>query len=266
MGTGLAPAEPAPVSVSVSGLVTRRPFNSAARTSARRVSIDRGSSRPRPRASRVNQLNAPAASVAVSIAHNVPIPSGSAVTTTRRSRRASRCRSSAPSGSAAMIALASAALSWANVCSGAFGSTAASTVAACSSDSTTVASSIARAFAVSISPDSHNACVSGSVASSRRASPIRAHAPPLDSRSATPTSSGAYSDPTHAQRAECGALSAGRRAASSSSSRACRAAAHEVSRSNPMIASTSDSSDNPAASAVARSRSSASSPDGSRDP
>ena len=226
----------------------------------------RGSSEPRPRASRVNQVNAPTASVAVSIAHNVPIPSASAVTTTRRSRRASRCRSCAPFGSAASTALANAAFNCANVSSGAFGNTAASTLRACSSDSTTVASSIARALAVSIRPDSHNPNVSGNVASNRRASPIRAHAPPRDSRNATPTSSGAYSLPTHAHRADTGARSTGRREANSSSNRACRAAAHEASRSNPTIASTNDSSDRPAAPAVPTSRSTASSPDGVRDP
>ena len=108
--------------------------------------------------------------------------------------------------------------------------------------------------------------MSGSVASSRQASPIRAHAVPRDRRRATPTSSGAYSLPTPAQRAECGALSAGRRRASSASSRAWRAAAQEVSRSNPIIASISESSDSPAASAVRESRSSASHPDGAHVP
>ena len=108
-----------------------------------------------------------------------------------------------------------------------------------------MASSTALALAVSTRPDSHNANVSGNVANSRRANPIRAHALPRDSRSATPTSSGAYSLPTHAHRADTGALSAGRREANSSSNRAWRAAAQEVSRSNPTIASTNDSSDSP---------------------
>ena len=129
-----------------------------------------------------------------------------------------------------------------------------------------VASSIARAFAVSIRPASHSACVSGSVASSRQASPIRAHAVPRARCSATPTSSGAYSLPTPAHRAEYGARSVGRRRASSASSRACRAAAQEPTRSNPIIASISVSSDSRAGSAVAESRSSASHPDGSQLP
>ena len=115
-------------------------------------------------------------------------------------------------------------------------------------------------------PDSHNANVSGSVDSSRHASPIRAHAVPRARCNATPTSSGAYSLPTPAHRAEYGARSVGRRRASSASSRACRAAAHEPSRSNPTIASTSVSSDNRTGSAVAESRSSASHPDGAQLP
>ncbi len=170
--------------------------------SARRVSMLRGSSAPRPRASRVSQVNAPAAWVAVSSAHSDAIPSASGVITTRRSRRACRWRCSAPSGSAASTARASAALSWARVCSGARGSTRSCTARASSGDSIQVASSIARAFAVSIRPASHNANVSGSVASSRQASPTRAHAVPRARCRATPTSSGAYSLPTPAHRAE----------------------------------------------------------------
>ena len=139
-----------------------------------------------------------------------------------------------------MTARASAAFNWARVCSGARVSTRACTAWACSSDSTTVASSIARALARSINPASHSAWVSGSVASRRRASPIRAHAVPRAHRRATPTSSGAYSLPTHAHRAEYGALSVGRRRASSSNSRAWRACAQEASRSNPIIASISE--------------------------
>ncbi len=72
----------------MSGLRTRRPVSSAVRMSARRTSMERGSSEPRPRASRVSQVNAPAASVAVSSAHSAAIPSASEVITTRRSRRA----------------------------------------------------------------------------------------------------------------------------------------------------------------------------------
>ena len=56
--------------------------------SARRVSMLRGSSEPRPRASRVSQVNAPAAWVAVSSAQSEAMPSASGVITTRRSRRA----------------------------------------------------------------------------------------------------------------------------------------------------------------------------------
>jgi hypothetical protein len=61
-------------------------------------------------------------------------------------------------------------------------------------------------------------------------------------------------------------VSLGRRRASSSSSRACRAAAHDATRSNPIIASISISSDNRAGSAVAESRSSANHPDGAQLP
>jgi hypothetical protein len=129
-----------------------------------------------------------------------------------------------------------------------------------------VASSTARALGVSIRPASHTACVSGNTASSRTAVPIRAHAVPRDRCSATPASSGAYSLPIPAHRAECGALSAGRRAASWASSRACRAAAHEAIRSNPIIASISVWSESWAGSVVAVSRSSARNPDGVHDP
>ena len=63
--------------VPVSGLTTSWPLRRAARMSARRVSMLRGSSAPRPRASRVSQVNAPAAWVAVSSAHSEAMPSAS---------------------------------------------------------------------------------------------------------------------------------------------------------------------------------------------
>jgi hypothetical protein len=96
--------------------------------------------------------------------------------------------------------------------------------------------------------------------------PIRAAAVPRARVSATPTSSGAYSLATHPHRAVCGAPSAGRRRASSASSPACRAVAHEASRSNPTIASIRPASPSRAGSAVPLSSSNASHPDGAQVP
>ena len=256
-----------PASVSVSVSRRRRPLSRAARMSARRASIERGSSEPRPRASRVSQVNAPAASVAVSIAHNVPIPSGSAVTTTRRSRRACWCRCSAPSGSAASTARASAALSWARVCSGARGST-----RACTALGQLVGQHhggvVDRAGLRGVDPPGLPQRIRVGQRRQQPAAPARsghtrcpgpgaARPRPRRGRTRCPP------PPTAPNTAPCRWDGGGpaRRAAAPAAPPPTSA-----SRSNPIIASISVSSDSRAGSAVAESRSSASHPDGAHLP
>ena len=127
-----------------------------------------------------------------------------------------------------------------------------------------MASQIARTFAVSIRPSSHRSSVAGSVAVSWSAWWSRAIAVPRDSRSATPTSSGANRliVDGRSQLIACGS-SPGRRRPNSASNRACRADAHADSRSNATISSIRSASPSPAPPPpVAASTSNANHPDG----